>query len=187
MWTEAVYGYSHGAGGGPTSRSTRATAPAPCRNASSRDFAPGPAATPRTPWDETVIYEAHVKGLTRLMEGGRCPRHLRRPRLGAQVIGHLEALGVTAIELLPVRRSSTTTSRPQGPRELLGLSALGLLRFRAALSRGGGVRRCSEASSTGCTGAGIQVHSRRGATTHRRIRPPRPDARLSRARQPQLL
>ena len=58
---------------------------------------------PRTPWCDTVIYEAHVRGLTRLHPG--IPEPLRGTYAGlAQppVIEHLRRMGVTAIELLPV-------------------------------------------------------------------------------------
>jgi len=86
------------------------------QSADSRDSAPfvpkavvvadetAPDDRPRTPWDRTVIYEAHVRGLT-----------LRHPAVPARIRGtvaalahpaildHLLRLGVTAIELLPVQ------------------------------------------------------------------------------------
>ncbi len=58
---------------------------------------------PRIPWSHTVIYEAHVKGLTHLHPA--VPAELRGSYLGVAhpaVTEHLKALGVTAIELLPV-------------------------------------------------------------------------------------
>lgn len=58
---------------------------------------------PLTPWDETVIYEAHVKGFTRLHPD--MPEHQRGTYAGLAsdaAIGHLTSLGVTAVELLPV-------------------------------------------------------------------------------------
>jgi isoamylase len=58
---------------------------------------------PRTPWSDTIIYEAHVKGLTKLHP--LVPEALRGTYLGLAtppVIDHLKRLGVTAIELLPV-------------------------------------------------------------------------------------
>jgi isoamylase len=58
---------------------------------------------PRTPLHRTVIYEAHVKGLTRLHPD--VPPELRGTYAGVAhpaVIEHLQSLGVTAIELLPV-------------------------------------------------------------------------------------
>ncbi|WP_183101141.1 glycogen debranching protein GlgX [Nocardioides pelophilus] len=61
--------------------------------------------TPRTPYAETVIYEAHVKGMTATHPD--VPDNLRGTYAGlAQepVIDHLRKLGVTAIELMPVHQ-----------------------------------------------------------------------------------
>lgn len=58
---------------------------------------------PAIPWARTVIYETHVKGLTRLLD--EVPSSLRGTYLGLvtpPVLRHLKALGVTALELLPV-------------------------------------------------------------------------------------
>lgn len=58
---------------------------------------------PRRSWSETVIYEAHVKGLSRLHPD--VPEELRGTyeALGCDaIIDHLQSLGVTALELLPV-------------------------------------------------------------------------------------
>jgi isoamylase len=58
---------------------------------------------PRTPWHKTVIYEAHVKGYTKLHPA--IPEEMRGTYAGLAsqpAIDHLVSLGVTAIELLPV-------------------------------------------------------------------------------------
>jgi isoamylase len=58
---------------------------------------------PRTPWHETVIYETHVKGFTKLHPGVR--EDLRGTYAGLaseEAIAHLRSLGVTAVEILPV-------------------------------------------------------------------------------------
>ena len=58
---------------------------------------------PRTPWDETVIYELHVKGFTK--RHPNIPEDLRGTYAGlasAPAIEHLKRLGVTAVELMPV-------------------------------------------------------------------------------------
>ena len=60
---------------------------------------------PRTPYNETVIYEAHVKGLTMLHP--ELPEELRGTYAALAhpaVIEHLTALGVTALELMPVHQ-----------------------------------------------------------------------------------
>jgi isoamylase len=63
---------------------------------------------PRTPYHETVIYEAHVRGLTK--EHPVVPEEQRGTYLGLAhpaVISHLRGLGVTAIELMPVHQFVT--------------------------------------------------------------------------------
>ncbi|UQA62912.1 glycogen debranching protein GlgX [Polyangium aurulentum] len=58
---------------------------------------------PRTPWRETVIYEAHVKGFT--MRHPDVPEAIRgtyAALASEPVIAYLKKLGVTAVELLPV-------------------------------------------------------------------------------------
>jgi len=60
-------------------------------------------APPRTPWQDTVIYETHVKGFT--MRHPEVPLELRGSYAGlasAPAIEHLQRLGVTAVELLPL-------------------------------------------------------------------------------------
>ena len=61
-------------------------------------------ARPCIPWSRTVIYEAHVRGLTRLHP--EVPPSLRGTFAGLAtdpVLDHLQRLGVTAVELLPVQ------------------------------------------------------------------------------------
>ncbi|MEZ5832081.1 MAG: glycogen debranching protein GlgX [Dongiaceae bacterium] len=60
-------------------------------------------ARPRVPWQDTIIYEMHVKGFTRLDE--RVPERLRGTLAGlAQpaALDHLAKLGITTIELMPI-------------------------------------------------------------------------------------
>ncbi|MBS4754692.1 glycogen debranching protein GlgX [Nocardioides sp. zg-ZUI104] len=61
--------------------------------------------SPRTPYAETVVYEAHVKGLT--MTHPDVPEELRGTYAGLahrSVVEHLVKLGVTAVELMPVHQ-----------------------------------------------------------------------------------
>jgi isoamylase len=63
---------------------------------------------PRRSYADTVVYEAHVKGLT--MRHPDVPEKLRGTYAGLAhpaVIEHLTSLGVTAVELLPVHQSVT--------------------------------------------------------------------------------
>jgi len=63
--------------------------------------------SPKTPWHETVIYEAHVRGFTE-----RHPDILAGQRgtyagvAAPAAIAHLKRLGVTAVELMPVHHHS---------------------------------------------------------------------------------
>jgi len=57
----------------------------------------------RLPWHETVIYEAHVRGFTKLHPD--IPKKLRGTYAGLAhpaAISHLQSLGITAVELMPI-------------------------------------------------------------------------------------
>ncbi|HAC65742.1 MAG TPA: glycogen debranching enzyme [Cyanothece sp. UBA12306] len=57
----------------------------------------------QTPWPETIIYETHVKGFTKLHPD--IPKNLRGTYAGLAhptTISYLKSLGITAIELLPI-------------------------------------------------------------------------------------
>jgi isoamylase len=60
---------------------------------------------PRTPYSETIIYEAHVKGLTQTHPG--VPEEIRGTYAALAhpvMIEHYKKIGVTAIELMPVHQ-----------------------------------------------------------------------------------
>ncbi|MGW1635139.1 glycogen debranching protein GlgX, partial [Streptomyces anthocyanicus] len=60
---------------------------------------------PRRPYSESVIYEAHVRGLSRTHPD--VPEELRGTYAGLAhpaVVDHLTSLGVTAVELMPVHQ-----------------------------------------------------------------------------------
>ena len=57
----------------------------------------------RIPWENTIIYEAHVRGLTKRYPG--LAESLRGTYAGlasAEITAYLTSLGITAVELLPV-------------------------------------------------------------------------------------
>ncbi|WP_426749536.1 glycogen debranching protein GlgX [Myxococcus sp. Y35] len=61
-------------------------------------------APPNVPWHDTLIYEVHVKGFTKLHP--RVPEALRGTYAGLAhpaSIEHLKKVGVTAVELLPIQ------------------------------------------------------------------------------------
>jgi glycogen operon protein len=67
-------------------------------------FSWGEDRAPRTPWQDTVIYELHVKGFT--ARHPEVPEQLRGTYAGLAslpLVEYLKSLGVTAVELLPVQ------------------------------------------------------------------------------------
>ncbi|MBE7188648.1 glycogen debranching protein GlgX [Jatrophihabitans endophyticus] len=82
---------------------------------------------PNVPWDDTVIYELHVRGFTRLHPG--IPDELRGTYAGLAhpaVIEHLTSLGVTAVELMPVHQFvSEPHLQRRGARNYWGYNSLG--------------------------------------------------------------
>jgi glycogen operon protein len=103
-WADEMFGYQIGAPEADLVRDERDNAAfAPLAAVIDPSFTWDEDKRPRTPWHETVIYEAHVKGLTRLHPG--VPERFRGTYLGLTsepVLRHLLDLGVTAVELLPV-------------------------------------------------------------------------------------
>jgi len=82
---------------------------------------------PHVPWADTVLYEAHVKGLTRLMPG--VPERLRGTYAGLghpAAVDHLLSLGITTVELLPVHAIAAEESLARrGRPNYWGYSTLG--------------------------------------------------------------
>lgn len=59
---------------------------------------------PKVPWDQTVLYEAHVRGFT--MNAPFVPEDLRGTYAGMghpETVKYLQDLGITSLELLPVQ------------------------------------------------------------------------------------
>jgi glycogen operon protein len=84
---------------------------------------------PRVPWADTVLYEAHVKGMT--MAHPDVPEHLRGTYLGLAhpaIIEHLVRLGITSIELLPIQEHMDEWSvAARGMKNYWGYSTLAFL------------------------------------------------------------
>ncbi|WP_412768056.1 glycogen debranching protein GlgX [Gordonia amicalis] len=85
--------------------------------------------SPNRPYHQTVIYEAHVKGMTATHPG--VPEHLRGTYAGLchpVIIDHLKSLGVTAIELMPVHQfMQDFVLRDKGLRNYWGYNTFGFL------------------------------------------------------------
>jgi len=103
-WDDAVFGYTIGSPDKDLSFDERDSAPfVPKSRVIDPAFTWGNEPRPQIPWDQTMIYEMHVKGFTQLNE--RVPEDLRGKfsAIGdARVTGYLRRLGVTTIELLPI-------------------------------------------------------------------------------------
>jgi isoamylase len=103
-WCDEMFGYILGDAGEDLSRDSRDNAWAmPKSVVIDPAFDWGNTTRPNTPFSETVIYEMHVKGFTKLFS--EIPEHLRGTYAGLasqEAIGYLQNLGVTAVELLPV-------------------------------------------------------------------------------------
>src|SRR5579883_1600907 len=103
-WTGPVYAYPRDRGLDDLSFDDRDDAFAkPKSVVVDGSFDWGDDAPPRTPWDEAVLYELHVKGFTKLHP--LVPEGERGTFAGLAsdaAIGHLTSLGVTTLELLPV-------------------------------------------------------------------------------------
>ena len=96
----------------PTQRNEEASADSTMRSVVVSPFFDwGRDRPPAHPYNETIIYEAHVKGFTKLHPD--IPKELQGTYLGLAhpaAIKHLTDLGVTAIELMPVHQFVNDTS-----------------------------------------------------------------------------
>jgi isoamylase len=103
-WGQPVFGYDFGDPDGPANADDSAGSVPRCVVASPY-FEWGEDRHPRIPMHQTVIYEVHTKGLTKLHPD--VPEELRGTYAGLShpaVIEYLQDLGVTAVELLPIHR-----------------------------------------------------------------------------------
>jgi isoamylase len=103
-WSDALFGYTVGSSEADLSRDERDSAVGnPKCVVVDPAFSWGDDSPPRIPWHETLIYELHVKGFT--ARHPRVPDNLRGTYAGLAhpaSLDHLHALGVTAVELMPV-------------------------------------------------------------------------------------
>ena len=106
-WSDEMFGYIVGDAGEDLARDSRDNAWAMPKSLVIDDkFNWGRDKRPRTPFSETMIYEVHVKGFTKLFPD--IPENLRGTYAGIaneSVIKYLKDLGATAIELLPIHAS----------------------------------------------------------------------------------
>jgi isoamylase len=104
VWSDAHFGYRAGSARADLSFDRRDNARGmPKSVVIDEAFSWKAGLTPRIAWEDTILYEAHVKGLTQLRED--VPPGWRGFFYGLSapaVIEHLKRLGVTTLELLPI-------------------------------------------------------------------------------------
>ncbi|MDR7452979.1 MAG: glycogen debranching protein GlgX, partial [Armatimonadota bacterium] len=104
-WHDSLFGYTIGDPQADLSFDGRDSAAwAPLGAVVEEAFEWGDDRRPAIPWEDTIIYETHVRGISRLHP--EVPEDLRGTYLGLSsepVVEHLRSLGVTTVELLPVQ------------------------------------------------------------------------------------
>ncbi|MFE0149496.1 glycogen debranching protein GlgX [Nonomuraea sp. NPDC059007] len=142
-WDEAVYGYMFGR---PETMNEADSAPFVPRSVVVNPFFGwGHDRPPATPYHDTVIYEAHVRGLT--ITNPKIPERIRGTyaALGhPETLDHLTKLGVTALELMPVHQFVTDDFLSQrGLSNYWGYNSIGFFaphnRYSSQGQRGGQV------------------------------------------------
>jgi isoamylase len=103
-WDDAMFAYTIGHSAADLALDTRDSASyAPLAAVIDSAFTWGDDRPPRTPWHQTVIYEMHVRGFSKLQT--RLPERIRgtyEALTTDTALNHLLKLGVTAVELMPV-------------------------------------------------------------------------------------
>jgi len=139
-WDESLFDYQFA---NPTKRNTADSAPRMPKNVVINPFFDwGNDRAPQTPYHETIIYEAHVRGLT--LCHPEVPAAQRGTYAGLahpSVIAHLQRLGVTAVELMPVHQFVAEQSLVgRGLTNYWGYNTIGFLaphnRYSSAGQRG---------------------------------------------------
>jgi glycogen operon protein len=104
VWSDAHFGYRAGNPRADLSFDRRDNARGmPKAVVLDEAFTWGEERRPSVPWEDTIIYEAHVKGLSRLREDVPSAwRGTFRGLAAPAIVDHLRRLGVTTIELLPI-------------------------------------------------------------------------------------
>jgi isoamylase len=139
-WDDSLFDYQFAS---PRKRNTADSAPHMPKNVVINPFFDwGNDRAPQTPYHETIIYEAHVRGLT--LCHPEVPAAQRGSYAGVAhpaVIAHLQRLGVTAVELMPVHQFVAEQSLVgRGLTNYWGYNTIGFLaphnRYSSAGQRG---------------------------------------------------
>jgi len=143
-WHQSLFSYNFG---DPDSRNDEDSAAHTAKSVVINPFFDwGVDRPPRREYADTVIYEAHVKGLTRTHPD--IPEEIRGTYAAIAhpvIIGHLKSLGVTAIELMPVHHFvNDATLIEKGLSNYWGYNTIGFLapdpKYSASRTPGGQVQ-----------------------------------------------
>ncbi len=124
-WDEALFSYRFG---DPDSFNDADSAPFAAKSVVTNPYFDWAGDHPlRVPYNETVIYEAHVRGMT--MRHPDIPEDVRGSYAGfahPAMISHFRTLGVTAVELMPVHQFvHDSTLADKGLRNYWGYNTIG--------------------------------------------------------------
>ncbi|MDQ4501914.1 glycogen debranching protein GlgX [Sinomonas sp. ASV322] len=136
-WAQPLFSYTFG---DPMSRNDEDSAPHMMLGVVTNPFFDWAGDTQlKVPYHETVIYEAHVKGLTQLHP--EVPENQRGTYAGVAhpaVVAHLKKLGVTALELMPVHQFvDDNTLQEKGLHNYWGYNTIGFFAPHAGYSSAG--------------------------------------------------
>ncbi|MEO6501452.1 MAG: alpha-amylase family glycosyl hydrolase, partial [Jatrophihabitantaceae bacterium] len=143
-WDQSLFGYDFG---DPDSRNDEDSAAQMPKSVVINPFFDwGVDRPPKRQYADTVIYEAHVKGLTE--RHPELPEELRGTYAGVAhpvIIDHLKSLGVTALELMPVHHfANDATLIDKGLTNYWGYNTIGFLapdaKYSSSTTPGGQVQ-----------------------------------------------
>ncbi|MFQ5911822.1 MAG: glycogen debranching protein GlgX [Nitrospinota bacterium] len=148
--SEALYGYTFGGPKADLARDLRESAGhLPKCVVVDSSFSWADDRPPRIPWNQTVIYECHVKGLT--ARHPAIPPEVRGKYLAMAsepIVDHLLSLGVTAVELMPVQHCVTEHRLAErGLTNYWGYNPIGFFAPDARFATGGLGQQVSEFKS----------------------------------------
>ena len=128
VWSDELFGYQIGHKDQDLSKDERDNAALmPKSVVIDAAFDWGPDRPLRIPWNDTIIYELHIKGFT--ARHPEIPAQLRGTYAGLAsepAINHLRSLGITAVELMPVHQSVTSrVLQERGLTDYWGYNSIG--------------------------------------------------------------
>ena len=141
-WSDALFGYPISHPDADLALDDRDSAPhIPKSVVVDTAFTWGDDRPPRIPWNETIIYEVHLKGFT--MRHPDVPKELRGTYAGMAcpaAIDYLRSLGITAVEFLPVHQFVTDkTLMDRGLTNYWGYNSIGYFAPDVRYSASGGL------------------------------------------------